>query len=120
MAERAFRPCRHPGCAALTQDGWCPKHKPVGDHRRRASADWRWMYRTPVWKRRRAHQLTVEPFCRECAKQGLRVWATDADHIEPHRGDWDKFVNGDLQSLCHACHARKTLEEMRDRGEISS
>ena len=58
-------------------------------------------------------QLLLEPFCRECAKQGLRVWATDVDHIEPHRGDWSKFTDrNNLQSLCHACHSRKTAEEM--------
>jgi 5-methylcytosine-specific restriction protein A len=38
--------------------------------------------------------------------------ATIADHIEPHRGDMDKFWNGPLQSLCGICHsAVKQREE---------
>lgn len=30
--------------------------------------------------------------------------ATVADHVEPHRGDPEKFWNGELQSLCDTCH----------------
>lgn len=37
--------------------------------------------------------------------------ATDVDHIEPHRGDRLKFWHGDLQSLCKACHGRKTAKD---------
>ena len=29
MALKPLRPCRHPGCPALTRDGYCPKHKPA-------------------------------------------------------------------------------------------
>jgi len=30
----------------------------------------------------------------------------------PHRGDWNAFVTGKLQSLCEACHnsAKKQIE----------
>jgi hypothetical protein len=32
--------------------------------------------------------------------------------VEPHRGDWNKFVTGKLQSLCEACHnsAKRQIE----------
>jgi 5-methylcytosine-specific restriction enzyme A len=39
-----------------------------------------------------------------CQACGLVVPATVADHIEPHRGDWNKFLTGKLQSLCFDCH----------------
>ena len=29
MALKPLRPCRHPGCAALTREGYCPAHKPA-------------------------------------------------------------------------------------------
>ena len=35
----------------------------------------------------RAYQLTLEPYCRECARHGITTRATDVDHIVPHRGD---------------------------------
>nr|WP_251447162.1 HNH endonuclease signature motif containing protein [Vermiculatibacterium agrestimuris] len=60
-------------------------------------------------------QLLNEPFCRECAKRGERVRATDVDHIRPHRGDPALFYDtGNLQSLCHRCHSAKTRKEMRE------
>jgi 5-methylcytosine-specific restriction protein A len=30
--------------------------------------------------------------------------ATLADHITPHRGDWNEFRLGAIQSLCASCH----------------
>ena len=34
MALKPLRPCRHQGCAALTREGHCPKHKPQKAPRR--------------------------------------------------------------------------------------
>jgi len=67
--------------------------------------DW---YRDQRWRGpngRRIKQLAAEPWCRFHAKRGERVKATTVDHIEPHRGDPDRFWNGALQSLCHHCHS---------------
>lgn len=115
MAMKPLRPCRHPGCSALVRDGYCGAHQPKRtDDRSEEAKSWHWMYRTDKWLRElRPEQLLREPFCRECSRNGLRVRATDVDHIEPHRGDWSKFTDrNNLQSLCHACHSRKTAEEM--------
>lgn len=109
--NKPLRMCRHPGCQKLTADGYCPDHKPR--HERRASASWHKFYTDPRygWKRRRENQLAREPFCRECARRGYRTRATDVDHVVPHRGDLELFLHGELQSLCHACHSRKTMAE---------
>ena len=116
MASKPLRPCRHPGCPELVRDGWCARHKPqpLG---RRASAEWHGWYSLPIWTRDlRPTQLLREPWCRECAKAGRRVRATDVDHIRDHRGDWALFTDrSNLQSLCHSCHSRKT---MREQGQI--
>jgi len=32
------------------------------------------------------------------------VVATVADHVEPHHGDWNLFLTGELSSLCRQCH----------------
>lgn len=112
--NKPLRMCKHPGCQRLTSTGYCPEHKPR--HERKASASWHSWYTNPHygWAKRRDNQLAAEPFCRECAKHGLRVKATEADHIEPHRGDLQKFLHGELQSLCHTCHSRKTVQENAD------
>lgn len=123
MALKPLRPCRHPGCSALTREGYCPKHKPAKAPRR-ASAEYHGWYSLPIWTDDlRPAQLLREPFCRECAARGVRTRATVVDHIVPHRGEWAMFTDrGNLQSLCKICHDRKTAreqaEERQNRGRI--
>ena len=109
--NKPMRMCKAPGCMKLTAEGWCPEHKPK--HVRKESASWHYLYTDPRygWKHRREAQLAREPFCRECSKRGYRVRATDVDHVIPHRGDVTLFCKGELQSLCHSCHSRKTMQE---------
>ena len=61
-------------------------------------------YGTQLWKNRRAHQLQIEPLCRLCLDRGDVTPATVADHIEPHKGNYNAFVLGPLRSLCAPCH----------------
>lgn len=114
MARKPIRPCKHPGCPELTRDGWCDKHKPK--HRRHASADYHRWYSLPIWtKDLRPAQLLREPFCRECAKAGERVYATVVDHVIPFRGDWARFVDpANHQSLCKHHHDVKTAKEQAE------
>lgn len=116
MAVRPLRPCLHPGCTALVRGGYCGKHRPSDASRRsEKSQGYRRWYSLSVWKDDlRPKQLVREPWCQACARRGLRVRATDVDHIQPHDGDWSKFVDpANLQSLCHACHSAKTIRESR-------
>lgn len=121
MAQLPLRPCRHPGCPVLTREGWCEKHRP--QHKRRVSAKYHSWYSLPIWTDRlRPDQLLREPFCRECAREGIRTWATVADHIKPHRGNWALFIDeANLQSLCKYHHDQKTMrEQLQDRRENAS
>ena len=116
MASKPLRPCLHPSCTALVRSGYCERHRPPRVERRSEdSRRWRRWYSRPVWTDDlRPEQLAREPFCRECAAHGLRVYATDVDHVVPHDGDWSKFIDPEnLQSLCHSCHGRKTAAESR-------
>lgn len=114
MAMRPPRPCKHPGCAALTREGWCEKHKPEPRPTKRGvSAAYHGWYSKPIWvKRLRPDQLSREPFCRVCAGRGIRTRATVVDHIEAFRGNWDLFVSPtNHQSLCKYHHDQKTARE---------
>lgn len=114
MASRALKQCRYPGCPELTRDGYCPRHKRQA---RKASAEWHSWYSKPIWTQRlRPGQLMREPWCRECARSGVRTRATVADHVVPFRGSWALFTDeGNLQSLCKPCHDRKTMREQGER-----
>src|SRR5690606_6241672 len=84
--------------------------------RKRDAQPWRRWYKTAAWQRRRRQQLADEPLCAYCLRESRITAATVSDHVEPHRGDEDKFWNGKLQSLCDEapwrCHSRvKQIEE---------
>ena len=121
MASKPLRPCNHAGCGVLTRDGWCDKHKPR--EQRKASAGYHGWYMLPIWTDRlRPTQLLREPYCRECARQyppsdpRHRTPATVVDHIVPHCGDWDVFIDStNLQSLCKRHHDIKTAQEQREK-----
>jgi 5-methylcytosine-specific restriction enzyme A len=81
------------------------------------SLPWQHLYDSGFWARRRRLQLIHEPLCRMCRERGLATPASVADHIEPHRGDINKFKLGALQSLCEDCHnSLKKYIELRGYG----
>jgi 5-methylcytosine-specific restriction endonuclease McrA len=78
------------------------------------SKQWRAWYGLSAWRRRASLQLRIEPLCAECKRNGKTTPARVADHVTPHRGDWNAFRLGKLQSLCFECHnRRKQVEEIR-------
>ena len=76
---------------------------------RRNPHRWAKMYADPRWKRLRERFLAANPVCALCD------WpANQLDHIDPHGGDWAKFLDiANLQGLCRDCHSRKTAAERR-------
>lgn len=103
MPTAPLRPCSHPGCAALSQSGRCSRHRTYSPgqnaKQRPKTADRGYGYR---WQQKRAEHLRKHPTCVHCGAQ-----ATQVDHITPLRrgGTNDE---GNLQSLCHSCHSKKT------------
>jgi len=73
--------------------------------------DW---YGLGRWKIIQKNQMKKHPLCAHCLQKGLPVRAVIADHIVPHKGDWNLFWMGKLQSLCKTCHeSGKKWEEHR-------
>lgn len=50
-----------------------------------------------------------------CLEKGIVMAANVADHIEPHRGNYQLFFYGRLQSLCHA-HHNSTKQQIETHG----
>jgi hypothetical protein len=75
-------------------------------------APWRQWYGLQRWRRRAAHQLIREPLCAPCLALGRVELAQVADHNPPHKGDWNAFRLGPLQSLCFQCHKRKWADDI--------
>ena len=80
-------------------------------HPRRSKNRW---YSTTRWARIANLQLLEHPLCKYRLERGIVMAATICDHVEPHRGDVNKFWLGPFQSLCKRCHdSAKRLVETR-------
>jgi 5-methylcytosine-specific restriction protein A len=114
MPSAFLRPCQYPGCRKYATKGSCY----CEEHTRNVERDtaprvssYRQGY-TKAWQRARKAFLIDHPLCVECMKQGRYTPATEVDHIKPHKGDKNLFWDiHNWQSLCHACHSRKTARE---------
>jgi 5-methylcytosine-specific restriction protein A len=75
-----------------------------------ADTDW---YQLERWRKLAKAQLRREPLCARCLDAGRVTPATVADHVVAHGGDWNRFLLGELQSLCASCHSGgKQFEEV--------
>ena len=105
MPKKPLRPCRHPACPRLTDNGvYCDVHRGLYE---RESAGKRGY--DSKWRAARMRFLRHHPLCAECMRQGRITPATVVDHIVPHRGNerlfWDET---NWQPLCKSCHDQKT------------
>lgn len=100
------------------------------DQRSAEAQAYRRLYKTARWQRTRQAHLAEEPLCRMCSGRGLvndgslrpdgtrqpdpRRRFLVVDHVEPHRGDEERFFAGPFQTLCPDDHdRRKQAEEHR-------
>ena len=72
---------------------------------------WDSWYGQGRWRRRRRAHLQQFPFCAYCLQRGVVVLADAVDQVVHHRGVWNDFILGPLQSLCHSCHGTKRKED---------
>ena len=104
--------CQYPNCPnnGVVGDPWCSEHKDNSLRRKgreRSSYD-KW-YGLKQWRSIRNLILKRNPLCVNCFSTGKLTPATVVDHIEPHRGNYELFIDTkNLQSLCVNCHNEKT------------
>ena len=104
MPKKPKRPCRHPGCASLSDEVYCVVHRPL--YSRESATNRGYDAR---WRAARKRYLKRYPLCIECQRKGKFMPATVVDHVLPHRGDEDLFWDeSNWQPLCKHCHDRKT------------
>jgi 5-methylcytosine-specific restriction endonuclease McrA len=70
----------------------------------------RW-YDLHRWTKRSQQQLHDHPLCAICLKRGRVTPAEVADHVIPHKNNYEMFWWGDLQSLCSSCHSSTKRQE---------
>ena len=86
---------------------WQPKRKPFEGYRHHNTE----VYQSTAWRKLRAIKLDEGPMCEECARAGRLTPAQMVDHIVTINKGGDALDKNNLQSLCNACHARKSAKD---------
>ena len=103
MPSAPLRPCNHPGCPELVRNGYCEKHQQAGKVTDK-------FYLSPTWRKVRARYLRRQPLCELCLAKGISKAADMVDHITEIKDGGARLDFENLQSLCWACHGRKTAD----------
>ena len=115
MPTAPRRPCLAPGCRGWAEpgSGYCVEHrKETAKRYNNDRPEYHALYRTARWKEAAKRWLRSHPLCVECERHGRVEAGRIVDHVIPHRGDLSLFWDQDnWQTLCHACHNRKTASE---------
>ena len=86
---------------------WQPKREAFGGYRHHNTE----FYQSAPWRRLRAVKLEQNPMCEECERNGRYTPAQMVDHIVPINKGGASLDIENLQSLCNACHARKSAKD---------
>ncbi|MCK9569818.1 HNH endonuclease [Candidatus Pacearchaeota archaeon] len=115
MPYKPARPCRQPGCPALTNDktGYCEQHRKAAlkeqDSHRLNANERGYNYR---WHKYTQWYLAQNPLCVNCLKQNTTKAAECVDHVIPHKGDQTLFWDPDNhQALCLSCNSAKAAKQ---------
>jgi len=105
---RPLKPCRHPGCKQLTEDGYCEKHKAEGK-------PWASRHKPDRLRGKKSQERRLRIAERDgliCQMCGRVTAKGIADHIIPLAfGGPDTEDN--LQWLCVPCSDAKTKKESK-------
>lgn len=125
MPSKAPKQCNNPSCGRLTHNTYCPQHtqedKRIGDRqykRERTDKKEQQFYNSKAWKMLRSTQLSIQPLCEHCLEVGVLKPAYLIDHIKEIKDDWTlRLTLSNVQSLCQACHNKKTMKVARERNK---
>lgn len=117
MPNAPPKPCKQPGCRALTTSGaYCESHKKQKqkqvDAERGSSSQRGYGYR---WQKVSKAFLAAHPLCQcpECKEGELQLFPSQVvDHIIPHGGDMKLFWDSsNWQAMYKPHHDKKTAKE---------
>lgn len=117
--------CSHAGCRNISDRNFCEKHRdrskdkkvnPKQPPSNKSTTKNNDIYFTSRWRKLRNLKIVADPLCAECLRYEIVTPATCVDHIiEINDAPELAFEYSNLQSLCSACHNRKTAKEKQRR-----
>ncbi len=122
MPQRPLRPCKRPGCPAVTRnkDGYCDEHKQYAVSKKkqyRRGKKTLHFYGTARWQRCRNWYKKRHPLCEDCLERGKFVPVYCVDHIIEIKDGGAELEEDNLRSLCRRCHSVKTADVARERNK---
>lgn len=124
---KPMKPCNFTACTVLIpfDERYCAKHihakrethQVYDAMRREREPHIRNLYNSDRWRKlSRQIKLRDDFLCQKCIKEGVYSNADITDHIIEIKDDWDKrWDTGNMISLCHFHHNKKTNEEKKKR-----
>ena len=116
MRNRPRRYCAAYPCARIAVPGsaYCQDHQPPPAVKQADD-----FYLSPPWRRFREWFVRRHPLCEMCEREGRTERTVIVDHIRELKDGGARYDEGNVQSLCRACHNKKTAQEMKKRGKIA-
>lgn len=113
MGNKARKYCAKFPCRNMAEPGsaHCTEHQAA-----RAPKETDPFYLSPQWRRFRSWYLSRHPLCKMCQAIGFMTPAVIVDHVVELKDGGAPFDENNAQSLCWACHNRKTAKEKQKRG----
>ena len=113
MPRAAPTACAYPGCAALVPgSSYCEEHTTERKRAYRGAAERKQLeafYNSRAWRATSIAYRKRPPVCVQCCERGVVRPCDVVDHIvEIRDAPALRFVQSNLQALCHACHNNKT------------
>lgn len=106
MPRKPKTPCSYPGCPALTDKRFCPKHEKLRNQQYekfdRDKASKKRYGR--AWKRIRDKYAAEHPFCELCYEKGVLVPVEEIHHKKP-LAEGGTHARDNLIALCKSCHS---------------
>lgn len=113
LAAKPRKYCRAFPCKNMAEPGssYCLEHRPAPAPKQADD-----FYLSPEWRRFRDWFISKYPLCKKCSAYGFITPAKIVDHIVELKDGGALFDESNTQSLCHACHNRKSAKERKKRG----
>lgn len=109
---KAKRYCAQYPCSNFAEPGsaYCAEHKPAPAQKKTDK-----FYLSVRWRRFRDWYIRKHPLCEICLSQGIHETAVIVDHVIELKDGGARYDEENAQSLCRACHNRKTKAVQRRR-----
>lgn len=111
-----YTKCKELGCKEIRSkvNGYCIKHGGINTYTSDKRLISNAAYNTPLWRKIRTRQLSLQPLCQACISKGKVVEAREVDHVFAWNSlNKQAFSINLFQSLCQPCHSHKTALEQK-------